>query len=140
MKLIKWYRIIWIYAIVQINKGKGLYKMKIAEAKWWLMFVSAAVRTFAISLMSTVFFGRPQPIKVPGLSLPGENFMWGLFLFFFLPIFLFDYFLVFYKDRYQKYEYNLPIKPHSWWTWMSLFVILPAIISSSIFTFLVLTR
>lgn len=114
MKLIKWYRIIWIYAIVQINKGKGLYKMKIGEAKWWLMFASAVCRTLAISILSAVFLDRPQPIRVPGLSLQGENFMLGLFIFFFIPIILFDYFLVFYKDRYKRYENNLLQTESTW--------------------------
>lgn len=31
MKLMRWYILIWTYVIVEIKKGKGLYKMTIAE-------------------------------------------------------------------------------------------------------------
>ncbi len=139
MKLIRWYIIIWTYIIIEIKKGKGLYKMTIGEAKWWFMFGSSAIRTLAISIMSAVFLNSPQPINIFKF-LTGDNFILGLFVYFFIPIYLFDYFLVFYKDRYKKYEHNLPTKVYNWWIWMGLFLILPALIFLSGFAFLVYTR
>lgn len=140
MKLMRWYIIIWIYVIIQLKKGKGLYKLTIGEAKWWFMFASASFRTLAISVMSAVFLDTPQPIKIFHILTTNEYFMVGLFLFFFIPIILFDYFLIFYKDRYKKYEHDLQTKTYSWLIWMGLFIILPGLIFISGFAYLIWTK
>jgi len=61
--------------------------------------------------------------------------MIGLLIYFFIPFVLFDYFTVFYKDRYLKFENQLTIKNHGWWIWMGLFVILPACIFLGVLVF-----
>lgn len=135
----RWYIIIWVYAIVQIKKGKGLYKIKIAEAKWWLMGTSAFFKSLAISALSAVFLDSPQPINVFKF-LTGDNFMIGLLIYFFIPFVLFDYFTVFYKDRYLKFENQLTIKNHGWLIWLALHLILPACIFLGVLVFLFLNR
>lgn len=110
--------------------------MTIAEAKWWFMGASAFFRSLAISALSAVFLGSPQPIQVFDILTTNKYFMIGLLIYFFLPFVIFDYFTVFYKNRYQKYENQLTIKNHGWLIWMVLQVILPACIFLYILVFI----
>lgn len=131
-RIINWYIKLWADAIAKMREGKGSFKMPINEARWYLLFAAGTLRTIAISTISTILTGYPQPIPLCCNS--KSMFMFGLVLFFFLPIVLFDYYLIFHKDRYKKIS---PTNPKSWIFWLLYIIIIPACIYLSIMLYIV---
>ncbi|MBN9293577.1 MAG: hypothetical protein J0G96_06325 [Flavobacteriia bacterium] len=132
-KIIDWYVQLWADAIARQKEGKGQYKMSINESKWYLILGTVTMRTLAISSLSIIIFKRSQPIPLCCTS--KETSMFGLFLFFFLPMALFDYFVIFYKDRYKKIQ---NVNPKRWIVYALVVLIIPGLVYLSTIIFMVL--
>lgn len=132
-KIINWYVQLWADAIAKMQEGKGSFKMNINEAKWYMLFAGGALRTIAISSISAILTGYPQPISLCCNS--KSTYMFGLFLFFFLPIIIIDYYSIFHRDKYKKV---ILTNPKRWILWLLYIYVIPACIYLSIMIFLVL--
>jgi len=134
--IIKWYIEIWADAVERIEERKGSTVLHPKEIKWWLLSLISLFRTLAWGWVWAFIFHFTWPIfKLKIFTEYWANFMLGQFLFPFLPFFLFDYFLVFYKNRYLRYTNNRSIRTKGL-LWIIFIMGFPALISMLVMSYL----
>jgi len=113
----KWYIEVWADAIDQVD-NKSLLRPSQRERTIMLLVCSAHLRSLCMFTIAAFLLN---------IRWPSTYTLWIIILPGFL-IMLLDYYTIFYKDRYEKYQQNRSIRTKGI-LFVSLFILIPGLIA-----------